>query len=108
MMDARDTLSVEIGAALGILGLLLVFLPLFVQAVLRAEGGRESQKERRVRLLQAWAVPVLIAIAALDATLGLITLWGKSDAGGATGWLLLVLVWLVVVLSAWTVQRGVR
>ncbi len=107
-MSARDAVGVEIGAALGILGLLLVFLPLFVQAAVQAAGGRETQKERRARVLQAWGVPVLIAIAAIDATLGLVTLWGKSDAATATGWLLIALVWLIVGLSGWAVRTGVR
>lgn len=83
-MSARDVLAVEIGAALGILGLLLVFLPLFVEAAVRAGGGRETQQERRARMRQAWGVPVLIGLAALDATLGLVTLWGKSDVGAAS------------------------
>jgi hypothetical protein len=107
-MSERDALGVEIAAALGILGLLLVFLPLFVQAAVRAGGGRETQKERRARVLQASGVPVLIAMAAADATLGLVTLWGKQDLGAATGWLLVALVWLVVCLSVWTVKTGVR
>jgi hypothetical protein len=107
-MSARDVLGVEIGAALGILGLLLVFLPLFVQAAVRAGRGRETQQERRARTRQAWGVPVLIALAALDATLGLVTLWSKSDVGAATGWLLIALVWLVVALSVWTVRTGLR
>ena len=53
---------------------------------------------------QAWGIPLLIAIAALDATFGLLTIWDKQDLGAATGWLLIVLVWLVVALSAWTVR----
>ena len=107
-MSARDTLAVEIGAALGILGLLLVFLPLFVQAAVRAGGGNETQQERRARMRQAWGIPLLIGIAALDATFGLLTIWDKQDLAAATGWLLLVLVWLVVALSAWTVRTGLR
>ena len=57
---------------------------------------------------QAWGIPLLIGIAALDATFGLLTIWDKHDLGAATGWLLLVLVWLVVGLSAWTVRTGLR
>jgi hypothetical protein len=107
-VSARDTLAVEIGAALGILGLLLVFLPLFVQAAVRAGGGKETQLERRARMRQAWGIPLLIGIAAIDATFGLLTIWDKQDLGAATGWLLIVLVWLVVGLSAWTVRTGLR
>jgi hypothetical protein len=104
----RDALGVEIGAALGTLGLLLVFLPLFVQAAAAASSGREPQKERRARIRQAWAVPALIALAAADATLGLLTLWGKTDAAAASAWLLLVLVWLVVALAGWSVRSGLH
>ena len=107
-MDARDALGVEIGAALGILGLLLVFLPLFVQAAANAAQGKEPQKERRMRIRQAWGVSVLIAIAATDATLGLFSLWGTWQVGNAAGWLLVVLMWLVAVLSALAVKTGVR
>jgi hypothetical protein len=99
---------VEIGAALGILGLLLVFLPLFVQAAAAAASGREPQKERRARIRQAWAIPGLIGLAAADATLGLLTLWGKTGAAGVSGWLLVALVWLVVALAGWSVRTGVR
>jgi hypothetical protein len=99
---------VEIGAALGILGLLLVFLPLFVQAAAAAASGREPQKERRARIRQAWGIPALIALAAADATLGLLTLSGSWHAAAATAWLLVVLVWLVVALAAWAVKTGVR
>ena len=44
----------------------------------------------------------------LDATFGLLTIWDKQDLGAATGWLLVVLVWLVVGLAAWTVRTGLR
>jgi hypothetical protein len=57
---------------------------------------------------QAWGIPLLIGIAALDATFGLLTILVKQDLGAATGWLLIVLVWLVVGLSAWTVRTGLR
>jgi hypothetical protein len=99
----RDTLGVEIGAALAILGLLLVFLPLFLSAIRQAAGGREPARTRRLRIAQAWVVPGLIALAAADATLGLLTLWGTCDLGKPTAISLVVLVWLVASLSAWAV-----
>jgi uncharacterized membrane protein len=106
-VDTKHALGVEVGAALGILGLLLVFLPLFVQAAANAAQGKEPQKERRARIRQAWGVPVLIAVAAIDATLGLLSLWDTWGVAGTVGWLLIVLMWLVVVLAAWTVKTGV-
>jgi hypothetical protein len=107
-LDERDVLGVEIGAALGILGLLLVFLPLFVQAAANAAQGKEPQNERRARIRLAWGVSFLIAIAATDATLGLLSLWGMWQVADVTGWLLVTLVWLVAVLSAVAVKTGVR
>jgi hypothetical protein len=107
-MAARDTLGVEIGAAFGILGLLLVFLPLFVQAAADAAQGKEPQKERRARIRQAWGVPLLIGVAAVDGTLGLLSLWGTWRVASVTGWLLIALMWLVVGLSGWAVKTGVR
>jgi hypothetical protein len=107
-MSARDVVGVEIGAVLAILGLLLVFLPLFLQSAAMAKGGKESQRERRRRILRAWCVPALIAIAAVDAVLGLLTLWGKTGAATETGWLLVALVGLVALLAAWAVKAGVN
>jgi hypothetical protein len=104
----RDALGVEIGAALAILGLLLVFLPLFIQAAADAAEGKEPQKERRARKRRAWAVPIVIAVAATDAMLGLLTLWGTWHAAAAAGWMLVALTWLVVGLSGWAVRTGVR
>jgi cadmium resistance protein CadD (predicted permease) len=98
----------EIAGALGILGLLLVFLPLYLQWVAEAAGGTETAKERRKRIAWAWSVPALIALASGDATVGLFALWGKWTTADLTGWLLLGLVWLIVVLAIATVARGVK
>jgi hypothetical protein len=107
-VDARDALGVEIGAAIGMLGLLLVFLPLFVQAAANASQGKEPQKERRARIRQAWVVAFLVAIAAVDATLGLLSLWGTWGVATLTGWLLVALLWLVVGVATLAVKTGVR
>jgi high-affinity Fe2+/Pb2+ permease len=107
-LGARDVLGVEIGAALAILGLLLVFLPLFIQAAASAADGHQPQKELRARTRHAWAVAGLVALAAVDGMLGLLTMWGKLDSASVTGWLLVALMWLVVLLAASAVQVGVR
>lgn len=107
-MSSHDVLGVEIGAAVGILGLLLVFLPLFIESAARARGGTESEETRRRRLVQAWAASGLVAVAAADATLGLVSLWGKWSVADATGWLLIALVWLIVALAAVAVKTGVK
>ncbi len=105
-MGSHEAVLAEIAGALGILGLLLVFLPLYIQRVAAAGGGKVSQDERKRREAWAWAVPVLIALASLDVTLGLFAIWGKWGTADLTGWLLLALVWLIVVLAALTVRWG--
>ena len=102
-MGERDVLITEIGAALTILGLLLVFLPLFVGRAAASAGINASQDEIKAAVRLAWAVPLLIALAAGDATVGLLTLWSRIDAAELTGWVLLGLIWLVVSLAVVTV-----
>ena len=92
-------LLAEVGAAFGLLGLLLVFLPLFLDAVRRAAGGTVSAKAMRLRKFRVWLIPGTIAVAAADAVAGLLTLWGTWDAARLTG-VLLVAVALAVVLLA--------
>jgi hypothetical protein len=105
-MGERDVLTAEVGAALGILGLLLVFLPLFLQSLEATYEGRATARERRARAWRAWSVPALIAIAATDATLGVLTLWGTVCAARATGYMLLGLIWLVVAVAATAVWKA--
>lgn len=98
-MTERDALIAELGAAFAILGLLLVFLPLFLDAVRQGEGGQATARQLRWRKARSWFVPVTIAVAAADGTTGLLTLWGTCSLAKLTGILLLVLVWLVVSLA---------
>jgi hypothetical protein len=106
-VNSQAAVFAEIAGALGILGLLLVFLPLYIHRVGEAGGGNESQRERKVRIAWAWAVPALIGLASVDVTVGLFNIWGKWDTADLTGWLLVALVWLVALLACVTVQRGV-
>lgn len=106
-MGSHEVVLAEIAGALGILGLLLVFLPLYIQRVAEAEGGTESQDERRKRIAWAWAVPVLIVLASIDATVGLFAMWGKWNTADLSGWLLLALIWLIAFLACVTLYRGV-
>jgi hypothetical protein len=98
-VESRDVLIVEVSAAFGILGLLLVFLPLFLDAVRQAEERASSLQEVRARILRSWLVPVTIGIAAGDATLGLLTLWGTCNLAVLTAVLLMAVTWSVVVLG---------
>jgi hypothetical protein len=95
----RDILIAEVGAALGLIGLLLIFLPIFLGAVRAGRGGRVPWRELRLLKLQSWLVAGTVALGATDATLGLLTLWGTSDFASATAILLVVLVWAVVLLA---------
>ena len=68
----HETLIVETEAAFTILGLLLVFLPMFLTVLARAESSDTTMYGSRVLVVAlAWSVPVLIVVAGLDATFGL-------------------------------------
>jgi hypothetical protein len=95
----RDTLIVETEAAFTILGLLLVFLPMFLSVLARTEGAAPLRGPHFVVVALAWAVPALIVIAGTDATLGLLALWGHTDEAKPVALVLLVLTWLVAVLA---------
>jgi hypothetical protein len=100
-VHSHDTLILETEAAFTILGLLLVFLPMFLGVLGRAEGNDSGWSGPRVVIVTlAWSVPVLIILAALDATFGLFAVWGHEDADKPTALMLIALTWLVVLLAA--------
>ena len=99
MVNIRETLIVETEAAFVILGLLLVFLPMYLSVLARTEANVESGRVRRGVHALAWSIPVLIVLAGADATFGLLALWGHADDAKPTAILLLVLTWLVALLA---------
>lgn len=103
-MDASDTLIVETEMAFVILGLLLVFLPMFLAVLLRAEESETFRLPRALAVGLAWSVPMLIVIAALDATLGLFALWGHASADKPMALILVLLTWLIVSLAVIAVK----
>jgi uncharacterized membrane protein len=106
-MDARDTLVAEVGAAVAILGLLLVFLPLFLDAVAKAAGSQTTPIGAvQLRELLSWAVPATMVVSAASVTTGLLTLWGTAALGKETALLLTATVWLVVLLAVSAVMKA--
>ena len=104
-MGAHETLIVETEAAFTILGLLLVFLPMFLAVLARTEVNEAQIRGPRLLVVAlAWAVPVLIVIAGSDATLGLFAIWGHSETAKPTAILLVVLTWLVAFLAVIAVK----
>lgn len=93
-------LLAEVGAAFGMLGLLLVFLPLFLHAFERAVGGEQPYRSLQSIGLRVYFVAGTVAIAAIVVTLGLLGLWLRSDPlAVSTGIGLLVVTWCVVILA---------
>jgi hypothetical protein len=100
----RDVLLAEVGAAFGILGLLLVFLPLALHEFDRAVGDEASQSDLDAVERRAWAVAITVALAAVVATLALLALWLNCDVLAVlSGIGLLVLTWCVVILAGMAV-----
>jgi hypothetical protein len=63
----HETLVVETEAAFTILGVLLVFLPMFLSVLARAEGSDSTMPGSRVLVIAlAWSVPVLIVLVGLE------------------------------------------
>ena len=98
-MGSRDTLIVETEVAFIILGLLLVFLPMFLTVLTRTEGSAPFRGPHVLVVILAWSVPGLIVIAGTDATLGLLAIWGHTNDSKPTALLLLVLTWLIALLA---------
>ena len=98
-MSARDTLIAETSSALALVGLLLVFLPLFLDALAKGSGGRVPWKKLRLLKVRPWLVAITVALGAADATAGLLTLWGTSHLATLTAVLQMVLIWTVVALA---------
>src|SRR3954454_11525281 len=71
---SRDVLLAEVGAAFGILGLLLVFLPLFLQAFERAVDEQQPYAAVRAIGFRAYFVAGTVALAAVVVTLSLLAL----------------------------------
>lgn len=105
-MAERDVLALEIGSALTILTLLLVFLPLFLQSASAAISGEEDAGRIEYLRKRTWVVPAVMAVTAFDATSGLLTMWGDKHWAGLTGWLLLILLWLLVALAVMAIIEG--
>jgi hypothetical protein len=95
----RDALITEVGAAIGLVGLLLVFLPIFLEAVRKGRGGSVPWRKLQLLKLQSWLVAGTVGVGAADATLGLLTLWGTYDFAKLSAILLVVVVWAVVLLA---------
>jgi hypothetical protein len=101
---SRDVLLAEVGAAFGILGLLLVFLPLFLQAFERAVGEEQPYEDVQAIGFRAYFVAGTVALAAIVVTLGLLGLWVRWDSlAVVTGVGLLVVTWSVVILAGMAV-----
>ncbi|HEV8248798.1 MAG TPA: hypothetical protein VGQ15_02385 [Gaiellaceae bacterium] len=99
-MTSRDVLLAEAAAAFGILGLLLVFLPLFLQAFERAVEAQQPYAAVRAIGFRTYFVAGSVALAAAVATLALLALWLRSDPLAVlTGVGLLMLTWCVAILA---------
>jgi amino acid transporter len=109
-MNGHDVVILVVSSALALSGLLLVFLPFFANRLEKEPKWAESLAIRQFRSRLLWAVPILIIIAIVDASLGLLTLWNVHDLTVQANWLLFALIWLVAILALFAViaERGVK
>ena len=109
MGTTQFDIGVTITSAFAIAGLLLVFLPFFAQMIDEPVKDRDTARYRTWGKFIIWAVPFLVLIAAVDATLGLLTQANICDLTQLAFWFLVILIWLVVLLSVFAVllKRGI-
>jgi hypothetical protein len=109
-MNKEAALSTLVQCAVGMLGLLLVFLPVFLQYIRESrdsEGNRGTRANQRDLKSLAYAVIFIMGVVALDATLGMLALWdAPSHVGYAAGVVFLALPWLIVALAWVALKKG--
>ena len=100
--DDPGTLAAEVSGAISVTGLMLVFLPFFLDRLHRSRAQLPVKWIRRLRALM-WFTAALVLLPAAAATTGLITLWGAQDLAVVTAVLSVATVWLVGVYTLLTV-----
>ncbi len=98
-MGSKDTLVVETEMAFVILGSAARVPADVPDGLASRRGERHVRLPRAIVIALAWSVPLLIVVAGLDATLGLVALWGHPTASKPVAVILVVLTWLVVGLA---------
>lgn len=110
-VEDSATLAAEVGGALALEGLMLVFLPVFLDR-LRSNKEALSAKWITISRFIIWLAAALVIVPAAAATLGLVTLWDQANYARATAALTMISIWLVVgytILTVWmadTVWKG--
>jgi hypothetical protein len=77
---------------------------MFLSVLTRGESTPSFKAPRFVGFALAWSVPALILLAGIDATFGLLALWGHHSVVRPTAVLLVVLTWLIAVLAVVAVK----
>lgn len=97
-MTDTTLLVTELSTVVGLAGLILVFLPFFLQ---RLGANRESMPVKVTRHITAltWGVGLSLLVPTIAATTALITLWDGKDLSVFTDVLTLASIWLVFVLA---------
>ena len=101
-MAEPGVLEAEASGLIAISGLMLVFLPFFLD---RVRAARERLPRNSLRRLTAlvWFTALLVGLPAAGSAFGLLTLWRIADASGLVAWMTLGSVVLVVIFTLLTV-----
>ena len=106
--DDPTVLGAEVGGgAISLTGLLLVFLPFFLDRLRAAKDGASVSTLRWLRRLM-WLTAAAVMLPAAAATSGLVTLWGIQDLAVLTAVLVTVALWTVAafaLLTVWLERR---
>jgi hypothetical protein len=94
----HTVLEAEITGLIALSGLMLVFLPFFLDRLRRDREGSSSTWMGISRAL-TWLTAFLVVLPCLTAALGLLALWGVADSAGLVGVLSLLALGSVAVYT---------
>jgi hypothetical protein len=101
-MAEPGVVEAEVSSLIALSGLMLVFLPFFLD---RVRGARErlSRVSLRRMTLLIWLTALLVGLPAIASAFGLLTIWRVVEASGLVGWMTLISMCLLVTYTLVTV-----
>ena len=94
-MNEQSVIEAEVSGLIALSAVMLVFLPFFLDRLRATREKLAAKWLRRARWL-SWMTAVIVALPAVAAGVGLLTLWKVADLSGLLGWLTLVTIASVI------------
>ncbi len=106
-MAEQSVIEAEVSGLIALSGLMLVFLPFFLDRLRSRSEGLPVMQLRLLRAL-AWLTALLVIVPAVGAILGLLTLWGFVALSGLIGGITVIAIGSVAAYTLLTVWLDSR